>query len=159
MKQSSKCTPETIVMFHIGRGGRFHNAGHKSFVGIRLITESSVFEKYLYLNFENQNDLFRKIKNHPNLVEKYYECCDNEDFAWFENKLKFKIGEQIFTNCNGDPVGLTVKEANAGIGCIDMDGGYDTTYTCMIKDLDEGEISILEESNDIEAEWALEVLK
>lgn len=29
---------QTVVMIHIGRGGRFNNGGHKTFVGVRDLT-------------------------------------------------------------------------------------------------------------------------
>ena len=29
---------QTVVMFHIGRGGRFNNGGHKTFEGVRDLT-------------------------------------------------------------------------------------------------------------------------
>lgn len=36
---TTKTTNPTIVHFHIGRGGRFNNAGHKKFCGKKTISE------------------------------------------------------------------------------------------------------------------------
>src|ERR1035437_6185732 len=51
-----------------------------------------------------------------------------------------------FRDGGGNGVELTLGEANTGIGRINIDNGYDTTYTCMIKDLDESEINAIEAS-------------
>jgi hypothetical protein len=39
-----------ILRFHIGRGGRFHNQGHVSFVKIETIHETNAFEPYFNID-------------------------------------------------------------------------------------------------------------
>ena len=39
---------DTIVAFHIGRGGHFHNPGHLSFIGKKLISD---FTDSLFIGF------------------------------------------------------------------------------------------------------------
>ena len=95
---------ETIVAFHIGRGGRFYNPGHKTFIGEKKITD---FVQELFLN---------------------------ED-------------ETHFVDSNGNDVGLTIVESETGIGIIELDGYYDTTYTCFLSDCSFEEMKIIETSN------------
>jgi hypothetical protein len=58
----------------------------------------------------------------------------------------------------GNGVDLTQGEANTGIGRINIDNDYDTTYTCMIKDLDESEINAIEASSGWEKEIIINTL-
>lgn len=48
-----------------------------------------------------------------------------------------------YLNHNGDEVGLTVEEAEVGIGRIDQDGDYDTTYTMLLSDCDNKELDAI----------------
>ena len=88
---------DLIVAFHIGRGGRFYNAGHLSYLGEKDIND---FVDNLFLN---------------------------ED-------------ETMYTNGDGDEL---LEVENGGIGIIDIDGGYNTTYCCKVWDLDEKEINVI----------------
>lgn len=42
-----------------------------------------------------------------------------------------------FTDESGNSVGLTMKEYKSGVGSLDMDGEYNTTYTMYLKDVEE----------------------
>jgi hypothetical protein len=106
---------KTIVAFHIGRGGRFNNAGHTSFVGEKSISN---FVDSLFLN---------------------------ED-------------ETEYTDGNGNKIGLTVKECNSGIGIINIDGGYDTTYTCYLQDCSDEELEIIAKTKEERGYFASENL-
>lgn len=105
-KQSISFSEDEILCFHIGRGGRFYNSGHLTFLGAMPITKASVYDT-LFID-DNASD------------------------------------ETEFRGGSGNGVGLTQGEANTGIGRINIDNDYDTTYTCMIKDLNESEISAIE---------------
>lgn len=89
----------TIIAFHIGRGGRFNNSGYCTILGEHNINDFT-------------GDLFSPMDEEGNELE----------------------GE--FTAENGSGVGLTTAEARTGIGRIDLDGEYDTTYTIFLRDLD-----------------------
>lgn len=130
-------TQSTIVAFHIGRGGRFHNPGHLSFYGENKIGN---YTNYLFLSFENVLEVGKKIKGKENLQAKFEKAIegDAEAIAFFE-RIGLGLGEVIYTDCNGNPVGLTHSEEQTGVGCINMDNAYDTTYTCFLKDIDESE--------------------
>lgn len=146
-------TKETIVAFKIGRGGRFNNGDHRTFIGIHAISE---FTGDLWLHFENDKEIAKAI-----------DALEDEDLRdecnmWFdearnidpiaqeklENALGVECGELIYTDCNGNEVGLTYEEEQTGIGCIDNDGEYDTVYTCKIEDLDEDDIKVIKESHN-----------
>jgi hypothetical protein len=43
---------------------------------------------------------------------------------------------------------LTKKEAETGIGCINIDEDYDTTYTTLLSDCDEKELKAIRRSNE-----------
>jgi hypothetical protein len=88
---------DLIVAFHIGRGGRFYNSGHLSYIGEKDIND---FVENLFLN---------------------------ED-------------ETMYTDGDGNEL---LEVENGGIGRIDVDGGYNTTYTCRVWDLDEKEIDVI----------------
>lgn len=144
MKTSNNTIEKTIVAFHTGRGGRFYNAGHVSFIGERKIDE---FVNDLFVRFENELEIFEAIDNRPNLLEKYYECSDKEDFSFFE-KLGFKIGEKIYTDGNGTPVGLTFAEAETGVGVINIDNEYDTTACMFLEDCSEDQLQLIVDSEN-----------
>jgi hypothetical protein len=134
----------TIVAFHVGRGGRFWNPGHKSFIGEHNI---GYYTSDLFLYYENQSEIYNKIKGRPNLEEKFQECQDNDDFSWFIGK-GFNFGEKIYFTETGCPVGLTLKEEESGIGEINTDGEYDTTSTCYLKDCSEAELKLILNSDE-----------
>ena len=131
---------KSIVAFHVGRGGRFNNEGFLTYLGEKRIDE---FTGNLFTNYKNQYDIFKKIKGLKNLEAKYYECCDTDDFSFFDERLGLEIGEKIYTDCNGEPVGLTEKECESGIGCINIDNRFDTTYCKYFEDCDDIEIELI----------------
>lgn len=148
---------ETIVSFHTGRGGRFYNSGHTTFIGEKKISD---FTEDLFLHYENELDIYNKVKNLPNLLDLYYKATDNYDTELNESALKFEkrtgleFGELIWTKCNGNPVGLTYEQSQEGVGCIDIDGDYNRTCSMYLKDCGENECELIHES----LEWNYEQL-
>lgn len=137
----------TIVAFHIGRGGHFWNPGHLTYIGENKI------DKYvddLFLGYENQSDIFSEIKGRPNLEEKYFAAVEGDEAAlsFFADRLKMPFGEKEYFDGGGNPVGLTEKEAESGIGRINIDNDYDTTYTCSLSDCEENELKAIRNSNE-----------
>jgi hypothetical protein len=96
---------QTIVAFHVGRGGKYWNPGHVSFIGEKKIRE---FTGNLFLSEE----------------------------------------EEEFLDGNGNSVGLTIQECENGIGTINIDGGYDTTYTCYLSDCSDEELEIIADTKN-----------
>lgn len=105
-------TAETIVAFHIGRGGRFNNGGHLNFLGEGKISDYT-------------EDCFAPVKIDENSDSDLPELVDDNS------------PEAEWTDCSGNGIGLTNAEYQSGIGRIDMDGEYDTTYTMRLGDIEE----------------------
>lgn len=145
-----------IVAFHVGRGGRFHNPGYLSFIGEKEIGD---FTNDLFLNYENVKD-FKKRFGFDSTGNKNQRCIldliTDEDFDELQEKFgitKEDLGDSAYYDGGGNPVGLTEEEANKGIGRINIDNDYDTTYTCILADCDEDELkAILEYSGYVSAE-------
>lgn len=140
----------TIVAFHIGRGGHFHNAGHLTFVdqkGIRSFTND------LYTWYENLHkfsDRFGFEQTGSKEQRCIVDLVTDEAFDELEEKFGIKkemLGEEIYRDCNGSDVGLTVKEANAGVGRIEIDGQYNTTYAKYLSECTDNELQLIAEYN------------
>jgi hypothetical protein len=141
MTNSNNFAQSTIVAFHIGRGGRFNNPGHITFLGENKITH---YTDDLFLSYENAYEIGKKIKGRENLQNKFEQALDSDTAAIsFFEKIGLPLGEKIYTDCNGSPVGLTEAEAVTGIGRIDLDGQYDTTYTRLLSDCNEHELKLI----------------
>ena len=69
------------------------------------------------------------------------------------------LGEQRYFDGGGNAVGLTKAEEETGVGCINIDNGFDTTYTCYLEDCNEEEINCLLMSNDYKSSRLEEALK
>lgn len=54
MKTQNDNSESTIVKFHRGRGGRFYNGGHVTFVGCERIDEGSAFDELFLSEDETQ---------------------------------------------------------------------------------------------------------
>lgn len=140
---------QTIVAFHIGRGGYFNNPGHLSFIGEEKIGH---FTDDLFTKFENQDD-FKERFGYDNTGSKYVKCIldllTEKDFDALEKLYgitESMLGEEIYVDGGGNPVGLTASEEATGIGCIDKDGDYDTTYTEYLHELSEGQVNLILDS-------------
>ena len=129
-----------IVAFHTGRGGRFYNAGFKTYIGEKKIGE---FTDDLFIRWTGEAKLMETIGDRENLLEAYEKAKEDNDFSFFE-KLGFVMGEEeYYCGASGNSVGLTAKDVDSGIGSIDIDGAYNTTYTCDIEDCSEEEIELI----------------
>ena|ERR1700693_5138319 len=153
-----------IVSFHIGRGGRFNNPGHLSFLGENKI---SAFTDDLFLAYENEKN-FKDRFGFDSTGDKDQRCIldliANRDFD--ELQEKFGITQEMLGNAiffhNGNPVGLTEDDAEKGIGRINIDNYYDTTYSIYLTRIDKQEaLAILVYSGSIDiciTDYAKEIL-
>lgn len=105
MKTTTNNSTATIVKFHIGRGGRYYNPGHLTFVGCEGINEGQAFDELFLSEDETQ-----------------------------------------YLDSQGEEVGLTVEEAETGIGKINQDNEYDTTATMYITDCDHLQLAAIAEA-------------
>jgi hypothetical protein len=149
--KNTKTTP--IVCFHVGRGGRFHNAGHLSYIS-GYKDEIDNYTEDLFSNYEGAFEISKAIGKRENLSAKYDECCDNDDFSFFE-KLGFEIGEKYYFNCGGN-TGLLVD--NDGTGSINIDNDYNTTYCLHLEECDEYQLQLIINDNSLYSNDAMELL-
>ena len=134
---------DVIVAFKIGRGGRFNNPGNVKLIGEYPISH---FTDNLFLKPSNWKSVFAKIQGKENLTSLYEAAMEGDQLAF--NRLKalgLDLGENEYFSENGHAVGLTEKEAESGIGRIDIDGEYDTTFTIKLGSFDEVELGHLKE--------------
>lgn len=151
----------TIVAFHIGRGGRFNNQGFLSFIGEEKIGK---FTDDLFCNFENEKE-FKTRFGFDSTDDKDQKCIldliTDRDFDELEEKFGITeemLGEEIYFDGGGNSTGLTASEVESGIGRINIDQDYDTTYTCLLKDCDEKEIDAIKNSSYWNKEELLDLL-
>ncbi len=114
MTNTNTNTNRTIAMFHVGRGGRFGNAGHLTFVGFKPIDDSYEVEN-LFIH-ENEFD------EYGNPIEVGVFDCSGKLIMSIENWH---------------------EACRTGIGRIDIDGAYDTTYTEYVDSLSENELEAM----------------
>ena len=109
---------KTIVYFHIGRGGRFNNQGHKSFNG----------EK--------------------NILQVLSDCDNSGQLNFIhERDEKGRFCSPYYADCNGGFL-ISVKDANTGVGSLDWDGDYDSDYCQYLSECNENELNLILESNE-----------
>lgn len=124
MKTTINYSENTILCFHIGRGGRFHNPGHLTFEGTKKITETSDFSNLYPPKFKNGKDDLKTLKA-----------------EWLDEI--------------GNSVELTNEMIKSGVGRINIDNEYDTTYTTYLSDLNEIQIEAIIEAKP----WDLDYIK
>lgn len=154
MKNYSKNTEETLVTFHIGRGGRFHNSGFLTFC--EQDTTINSYTDKLFISYENESDFSNRFgwdltgdKNQRSILD----LLTDEDLDELEEKFGITeemLGKQIYKTCGGSLVGLEV--GNDGTGRIEIDNDYDTTYVCFLKDCDEKEMNLILDSSSYVSE-------
>lgn len=149
----------TIVYFHTGRGGHFHNAGHRSFNGEKNIEQvlqmNDNGNRNSFLNKENESEIYRMLKKRglENLIELFEKSRDNNDFSRFGKLTGLDLGEDVYTDSNGNEI-ITVEQLESGVGTLDWDGEYDTDTCMLLSDCDESELILIANSN----EWNKESL-
>lgn len=124
------------VSFHIGRGGQFHNQGHKSFIG-ELDYEDLVRENV------NDGKLF--------IVNSSY---DPET----DTETELPREEWYATDGAGNVI-IEAGELDRKTGRINFDGDYDTDYASTTDDLDEEEWEILTKEYEDAVTFMTEKLK
>jgi len=150
LHEELKLSNPTFCAFHTGRGGRFWNAGHVSFIGFQRIDH---YTDDLFLNFENQSD-FNNRYGFDSTGDDSQKCIldliTDENLEELEEKFGITeemLGEKIYMKGNGNTVGLTEKEADSGVGSINIDYAYDTTTVCYLTDCSDGELQLIKDSD------------
>lgn len=86
----------------------------------------------------------------------YFQGIERIDMGPEYHSLFEKDGE--YYDEAGNEVGLTVEEAESGIGRIDLDGDHNTIYTTTADELTYRELEAVVRAKDFESEAVLEYL-
>lgn len=144
MSNTSKTFAEnTIVAFHIGRGGRFNNPGFLRYCDNKKIGH---YANDLFSRYENEYK-FKSRYGFDSTNDKDQKCIldliTDEAFEELEEKFGITVemlGEQRYYDAVGHDTGLTEAAVRSGIGRIEIDNDYDTTYTCYLANCNENEL-------------------
>ncbi len=153
----------TIVSFYIGRGGRFHNPGHKFFRGEESIQDVMNIvgdSRWMFLGFENQANVnpFDQEK-HPLAFEKVNELISLSTDGYRKELAKYGItekslGELGWLDINGHFI-ISQKDVDSGVGTLNFDREYCTYFTQKLSDCDIDELKLIAEEgyNHLIAEY------
>lgn len=139
---STEPSRTAIVAFHISRGGKFNNPGHITYLGEKRIGE---FISNLSPSYANASKVANIIGDRPNLQWLFSKAFDGDIAA--QNKLisiGLPLGETIYLDDVGDNTGLTQSDVDTGIGRIDIDGIYNTTYSKRLMDCSDAELALID---------------
>ena len=141
----------TIVAFHIGRGGNYNDAGYLTFLGVNPI---SYYTNDLFVGYINAYRVFKLLGDRENLKEKYYEAIGGDKAAQhLFDRLGLSLGKEIYLDSAGSPVGLSLAQESTGVGVINIDNEYDTTYCKYLINIDVNEAhAIINSSLNCDAE-------
>ena len=142
---------KTIVAFHVGRGGHFYNSSNLSFCGEYNIGH---FTDDLMPGYEKEYEIAKQIGNRPNLRQLFDAACNEESEQAIKrlSRLGLHLGDEIYRTSTGHPVELTRKDVETGIGRIDIDGDYNTTYTTYLENCSKKELLAMIEKRSYEGE-------
>ena len=134
-----------IVAFHIGRGGRFNNAGFLRFLGEKRIGD---FTEDLYPGYENERDFKDRLGWDQSFdgIPCILDCFTNRDLETLEKSYGIteeQLGEYGYWKGNGNHSGLYEKQVESGIGTINIDNDYDTTYTTYLEECSDRELEAI----------------
>lgn len=104
---------KALVCFHIGRGGRFYNPGHKSYNPYVKCFSDLTNQDWLFLNNEDE------------------EGNTLEDENW------------TLTDCSGNVLLEGRDEIEAETGTLSRDGEYDADVVKRLEDCDESELELV----------------
>lgn len=115
MKYNFEEIGKALVCFHIGRGGHFHNPGHKSYNPWVKSFGDLVNQDWLFINNEDE------------------EGNELDDDDW------------TLTDCSGNVLIEGRDEIEAETGTLSRDGEYDTDIVQRLEDCDDDEIELVYE--------------
>lgn len=159
MKKYSNTTEETLVAFHIGRGGIFNNGGHRTYIGQDQPIDHYIDHVNTFVNYENYYDLRKKFGARENLISLLEKAAHDQDVEAQNRLIKwgFDLGEEIYTDANGNDLGLKVN--NNGVGRLEVDGEYNTTYVQKLEECSDEELLLIYESSDYKSLDVLDFCK
>ena len=115
---SNSSENKTIVYFHTGRGGRFNNAGHRTFQGTK------------------------------NIGEVLSLCDSSNQWSFLKNRdEKGRFCAPYYADQNGNYL-ISEKEVISGVGQLEWDGIYDTDTCFLLSECDENDLMLINESRE-----------
>lgn len=143
---------QTTLHFHIGRGGRFHNPGHRTFAGTtpfhQLLEDKS---DLLFPSFENETEALEAIEANEELENLLSEARSKGDGSEFEAKTGIKLGAPVVRDGSGNIL-LAAEEASKETGRIEWDNDYDTDEVIYLHEASAADMQIVRKSGDYEAD-------
>jgi hypothetical protein len=143
-----------ILAFKIGRGGQSNNPGYLSYLGELEISEViSKYELSLFLKHENESDFKHRFgwdDTYRSNTSSILDMIQAEDYYNLEELYgitEHMLGKRLWYTQTGHCVGLRERDSDIGIGHIDIDGEYESYYTCEIDDCDEKELKAIKKAN------------
>ena len=134
---------ETIVAFHIGRGGKFFNGGILTYIGEKKLYE---IDSDLYVHPEHYVELSEKLSpDNRALLDELYANDDINAIATQLGISVYELGEPYMFDFNSRKI-ISVKNYENGVGTLDIDGEYDTTYTKHLNECDSLELELIEKT-------------
>lgn len=152
-----------LFLFHVGRGGRFHNAGHTTFKDIIERFDADYYGINTYCTFEDLQDvidsfedetgcnLIEVLERHDvyvnELVEMTKEQADKELKSIFtaENittTLSIEdFGDRVIVDGGGDVI-MDYEAPDSESGSCNIDEDYNTYYWKPYNELDEKELEL-----------------
>jgi len=131
----------TTLHFHIGRGGRFNNAGHTSFIGKKTMSELiSDCSSQLFVYPENHHDILAKLGDRSNLRNLYLKSDTVGNYDEFTRRTGVEVGEMWYCDCNGDPI---IEVNHDETGRLEFDNDYDSDYITDLYDCTPSELLLI----------------
>lgn len=139
---------QTTLHFHIGRGGRFHNPGHRTFAGTtpfhQLLEDKS---DLLFPSFENEPEALEAIEGSEELENLLSEARSKGDGSEFEAKTGIKLGAPVVRDGAGNIL-LTAEEARKETGRIEWDSDFDTDEVIYLHEASAADMQIVRKNGD-----------
>lgn len=150
----------TIVSFHIGRGGSFWNAGHRSYRGVETIQEvvNIISDKHwLFAGYENQNDILGDLDKdiRDKAIDLMSEVGQDDKLEDLGINVE-DLGQHGLLDTNGSFM-ISDEDLESGVGTLNFDNDYDTYYTKHLQDCDVNELKLIADSRDADILEELEV--
>lgn len=127
------------------------NSGFKRYLGENNIGH---YTNDLYTQFENESKIHSNLRNDQkteSISDSFFDMCTDQDvdkmlevFGITEDEL----GELMYMDGGGNFTELSQSDVDSGIGTINIDHDYDTTYTKFISDCDEHEVELIIKSHE-----------
>jgi hypothetical protein len=146
----------TTVAFHIGRGGHFNNSGHVSYLDCNV--KIGDYTNDLSIIFENQLEIAASLevnmpgKQRRRNIEKLFDTATDDihtkEAEKARERCEFITGKSFGELCYGydGTAIISVEDVEKGVGIVNIDHDYDTTYVKYLSECGEEELELIANS-------------